>query len=281
MTRLGKPQVKSDKTKPSLRQKQRGIPVDRTRALSFAGLVDAIRSVHEQLSRHAMKAVNISLTVRNWQIGFYIREYEQHGSDRAKYGENLLERLAERLQHLSLERVDARELRRYRLFYVRYPQIRETVSPEFYKNLPPGHELSSPEILGTASPELAVAGKKLLLGLSFSHFDELLEIDDSLKRVFYEVECMKGGWSVRELRRQIASLYFERCGLSKNKKALSRITQAKAEAAGGHPALHRKEPRPCKVCSCGYGQSAIRFPVPTQAPQRRRTAGLCRAGVEE
>ena len=197
--------------------------------LNFTGLVDAIRTVHEQLSRHAAKAVNISLTVQNWLIGFYIREYEQHGSDRAKYGEGLLERLAERLQHLGIERANARELRRYRLFYVRYPQVRESVSPEFQKTLP-GPVPTSREIRGTASPELSVAGKRLLSCLSFSHFDELLEIDDPLKRVFYEVECIKGNWSVRELKRQIASLYFERCGLSKNKKALSRLTQTKAEA---------------------------------------------------
>jgi predicted nuclease of restriction endonuclease-like (RecB) superfamily len=213
----------------SVKQKDQGMSADTAGELNFTGLVDAIRTVHEQLSRHAAKAVNISLTVQNWLIGFYIREYEQHGSDRAKYGEGLLERLAERLQHLGIERANARELRRYRLFYVRYPQVRESVSPEFQKTLP-GPVPTSREIRGTASPELSVAGKRLLSCLSFSHFDELLEIDDPLKRVFYEVECIKGNWSVRELKRQIASLYFERCGLSKNKKALSRLTQTKAEA---------------------------------------------------
>lgn len=197
--------------------------------LNFTGLVDTIRTVHEHLSRHAVKAVNISLTIRNWLIGHYIREYEQRGSDRAKYGENLLERLAERLQEKGIGRTEARELRRYRQFYIAYPQIRESASPEFGR-LPPAVTTPPSAIWESATPELRNEGKKLLQSLSFTHFAALLDIDDPLKRVFYEVECIKGNWSVRELKRQIASLYFERCGLSKNKKALSRLTQAKAEA---------------------------------------------------
>ena len=69
----------------------------------------------------------------------------------------------------------------------------------------------------------------LLRSLSSSQFEELAEIEDSLKRTYYAAECIRGNWSVRELKRQIASLYYERSGLSKNKKKLSRITQAKAE----------------------------------------------------
>lgn len=59
------------------------------------------------------------------------------------------------------------------------------------------------------------------MNLSFSHFILLMPIDDTLKRRFYEVECVRGNWSVRELKRQIESLYFERSALSKDKKALS------------------------------------------------------------
>jgi predicted nuclease of restriction endonuclease-like (RecB) superfamily len=65
--------------------------------------------------------------------------------------------------------------------------------------------------------------QKLLQTLSFSHFIELVKLDDPLKRAFYELECTRGTWSVRELQRQIESLYFERSGLSKDKEKLSQL----------------------------------------------------------
>lgn len=122
-----------------------------------------------------------------------------------------------------------------------YPQIRGTLSPELAQiaagNVALIRGSTSPEygssltdkIRESATPKLQVDGRRLIQNLSFSHFAELLEIGEPLKRAFYEVECIKGNWSVRELKRQVASLYFERCGLSRNKKALSRMTQVKAE----------------------------------------------------
>ena len=91
--------------------------------LTFEHLVSSIRQVHEQMAAQAGKAVNVSLTLRNWMIGLYIREYEQHGSDRAEYGEAVLSRLAKRLQNEGLDRMEERELRRYRQFYLTYPQF--------------------------------------------------------------------------------------------------------------------------------------------------------------
>jgi hypothetical protein len=67
-------------------------------SLTFEQLIFSIRQVHDQLAAQAGRAVNISLTIRNWAIGHYTHEYEQNGSDRAQYGERLLDRLAEQLQ---------------------------------------------------------------------------------------------------------------------------------------------------------------------------------------
>ncbi|MEX1117382.1 MAG: DUF1016 N-terminal domain-containing protein, partial [Terrimicrobiaceae bacterium] len=97
--------------------------------LDFPGLVDAIRHVHEQSVAGVSRAVNTGLTLRNWVIGHYIHHYELHGTDRAKYGEALLENLAEKLRGTGMERMDERELRRYRLFYMTYPGIRESLTP--------------------------------------------------------------------------------------------------------------------------------------------------------
>lgn len=96
----------------------------------FNTLVSAIVHIHSHSQAFATKAVNTSLTVRNWMIGQRIVEFEQLGQDRATYGEKLLPALAEHLSAAGLKRVDTRELRRFRLFYSVYPQIRETVTPE-------------------------------------------------------------------------------------------------------------------------------------------------------
>ena len=177
----------------------------------FEALVGAIAEVHQQLHRQAVKAVNSALTLRNWLIGRYVHEYELGGRDRADYyGEQLLERLAARLGQLGIQRTDARELRRYRLFYQMYPQIWETLSPDLAQALPGGR--IGEEIRDSASPESALSGEVILNRLSFTHIRELLAIDDPIKRRFYELQSVKGQWSVRELKRQIATLLFERTG---------------------------------------------------------------------
>lgn len=250
------------RTGPATRRKPSSATVD------FTALVDSIRQVHAHCAAQANRAVNVSLTLRNWVIGGYLHHYELHGQDRAKYGDRLLARLAERLENDGLQRMDERELRRYRAFYLTYPQIRETLSPEFAFALPldrairetvsteleeslklrsidrsltgqPDTGVGFP-IMEIASPQLALPGKKLMASLSFSHFAELLEIDDPLKRGFYEVECIRGNWSVRALKRQIATLYFERSGMSKDKKKLAAMVQKGVETA--EPKLTIRDP---------------------------------------
>jgi predicted nuclease of restriction endonuclease-like (RecB) superfamily len=193
-------------------------------ALNFDRLVSAIAQAHDALAEQAAKAVNISLTLRNWLIGYYIREYEQSGADRGAYGERLLEALAERLQQGGFQRVQARELRRFRQFYLAYPEIRETLSAKL-----PGIGIRE-----TAYPESqapSVPAQVLLERLSFSHFAELLQLDDSQQRSFYEVEALRGQWSVRELKRQIATQYYQRTGLSTDKAAVAALANSGAEQA--------------------------------------------------
>lgn len=182
----------------------------------FESLVVTIVQIHQQAQDFATKAVNVGLTLQNWFIGHRIVEFEQQGRDRAAYDERLLPELAKRLMAAGLKRVDTRELRRFRLLYTIYPQIRETVSPEF-------------QIVETVAPQSLPASSDLLHRLSFSHLAELLELPDDTQRRFYEIECIRGNWSVRELRRQIDSLYYQRSGLSKNKSILSATTHARAE----------------------------------------------------
>jgi predicted nuclease of restriction endonuclease-like (RecB) superfamily len=207
-------------------------------ALSFERLVTTIGNAHARLAAQASRAVNTSLTLRNWLIGLYITEYEQQGSDRAQYGDTLIERLSERLMVAGVSRAEARELRRYRQFYLSYPQIRETLTPELGVALLPqtnfGNNRESP------TPGFGVAAGDVLSRLSFSHIVELLQCDDTTKRAFYELECIRGNWSVRELKRQIASLYYERSGLSTDKAKLAALAQEDAERA--EPTLAIRDP---------------------------------------
>ena len=199
----------------------------------FGSLVAAIKQVHEHCVAQAGKAVNLSLTLRNWAIGCYIREYEQSGADRAQYRKELLSQLSKKLREEGSVEYHPRELSRCREFYIVYPQIGGTLSPGFDPLLPRA-------IRGTPSPELQAPAERLVTSLSFSHFAELIAIDDPLERAFYEVECIRSNWSVRELKRQIGSLYFERSGRSKDKEKLAALVKAGAEVSD--PRLAVRDP---------------------------------------
>ncbi len=214
--------------------------VGEIRTLDFAALVEAIHRLHEEMAAQAGRAVNLTLTLRNWAIGCYLREYEQNGSDRAGYGEGLMEILAGRLVSLGIRGVSARSLRLCRQFYLSYPGIWQTASPKspggligpIWQTLSAisGKALSSPGKAYTkAATEPALPPSLLLERLSFSHFAELVSIEESLKRAFYEIECVRGNWSVRELKRQIGSLYYERSGLSQDKERLAALAQTGAK----------------------------------------------------
>lgn len=215
-----------------------GVTTPATPALSFEHLVTAIGQAHAELTAQASRAVNASLTLRNWLIGFHIAEYEQRGTDRAQYGDKLIERLADRLIQAGVSRSEARELRRYRQFYLAYPQIRESLSPELGRVIPPKTDASNNR--ESLSPKLGVAAGQVLTKLSFSHIAELLQCEEETQRAFYELECIRGNWSVRELKRQIASLYYERSGLSKDKAKLASLAQESAERA--EPTLAVRDP---------------------------------------
>jgi len=131
------------------------------------------------------------------------------------------------------------------------PKIRQTLSAESAQGFL-GHPIwQSPSaksrkgvpahtMSGTGSAELIIPGLTLLEWLSLSHFAELIAIDDPLKRAFYEIECIRGNWSVRALKRQIASLYCERSGLSRNKEGLAELVKSGMEKA--EPGLAVRDP---------------------------------------
>ncbi len=204
----------------------------------FKQLIAVIDQTHRSLQQQAASAVNQALTIRNWLIGYYIVEFEQKGEDRAKYGKKLLINIAD---NISIKGLSAPELSRCRQFFRVYPQIFGTLSQKLL-------EMGSDPILGTLPQELLNYDnqsikveqldadqfipngpvEKIIRKLSFSHLAELIKIDDLLKRTFYEMECIKCTWSIRELKRQINSLYYERSGLSAKPEKLQELTKQKA-----------------------------------------------------
>lgn len=203
-------------------------------ASNFAELIRQIHRTHAELAAQANKAVNVSLTLRNWLIGLHITEYEQRGLDRAKYGTALLKNLSISLKQLSVSNCNERELRRYRQFYQEYPQIRGALTPEFTDRIPLlANSGGAPQIPSADKDAGKIDGKTLISRLSFTHISELLRLENPQQRAFYEVEAIQGNWSIRELKRQIGSLYFERSGLSHNKKKLSELAQSTAEESTG------------------------------------------------
>jgi predicted nuclease of restriction endonuclease-like (RecB) superfamily len=195
---------------------------------TFAELIASIQTTHRELAAQAGRAINISLTLRNWLIGCYIAEYELKGQDRATYGAKLLPLLAQALGQRGVVRSEERELRRYRQFYQTYPQIRETLPPETLQRLPTPAAADTVSRMQNATT-LLTDGQTLLTRFSFSHIAELMALPDDTQRRFYEAACLSGNWSVRELQRQIASLYYQRSGLSHNKAALAAQTQQRAQ----------------------------------------------------
>ena len=206
--------------------------------MTFEFLVASIRQVDEHMAAQAGKAVNISLTLRNWLIGLHIAEYELRGADRADYGDRLLLDLAKRLTDQEVSNCSRRQLYRYLRFYRLYPQIVGTLSPQLKKLLPA--RSGGFNKVGTVSAQLHVSPERLLQQLSYSQIELIVDQEDDLKRAFYEIECIRSNWSVRELKRQIVSLYYERSGLSRNKEKLAELVKAGAEQA--KPKLAIRDP---------------------------------------
>jgi len=170
----------------------------------ISNLIDAAR-------RSVARSVNCIMTTAYWMIGRRIVEFEQKGKVRAEYGKKLLERLARDLSGRFGRGFSYPNINRFRQFYLTFPQkeILSTVSRESGQQN--GQRLSEEFFLETASK---------CFSLPWSAYVRLLSVKNGNARRFYETEALRGGWSVRQLDRQINSQFFERTALSRNKTAM-------------------------------------------------------------
>jgi predicted nuclease of restriction endonuclease-like (RecB) superfamily len=212
----------------------------------FENLVKEIEQIHNHFQQQAVKAVNISLTLRNWLIGYYIVEFEQNGADRANYGGKLLKNLSEKINVNGLKETN---LKLARQFYKSYPEMVELISTSF-KNLLPTSirqlvtdqfkiiDNESVKISQLATDEFSDQNSikktqsyysQLIEKISFTHFVELIKIEDKTKRSFYELLILKSTPSINQLKHQINSLAYERVGLSASSEIAFSQLQSKIE----------------------------------------------------
>jgi predicted nuclease of restriction endonuclease-like (RecB) superfamily len=222
----------------------------------YGKVLNGVVELLEEARRSSARSVNALMTATYWEIGRRIVEFEQQGKGRAEYGEHLLQRLSSDLTRIFGRGFSHDNLQRMRLFYATWSpaQIYATLSrkSEMYsqpsknatllrdfasiRQIPFGisetqaiPQTPSAEslIVQTASEvSKALPGKIALSELAqafplpWSHYVRLLSVDGPEARAFYEAEALRGGWSVRQLDRQISTNFYERTLLSRNKAAL-------------------------------------------------------------
>ena len=161
-------------------------------------------------ARHSgARSVNAVMTAAYWLIGRHIVEFEQEGKKRAGYGEETIEQLAADLSARYGRGFSLRNVSQMKAFYVAWP-IPQAASAE----------LEGGGNLQTASAESSLTRVASRFPLPWSAYVRLLSVKNMRARTFYEAEALRGGWSVRQLDRQINSQFYERTALSKKKAAM-------------------------------------------------------------
>ena len=169
----------------------------------YKRLVSLISGLWEKAKEKAALAINSELLDANWQTGRYIVEFEQGGNAKARYGEQLITNLAK-----DLTRLKGRGFSRSNLIYMR----------KLYLTFPKSETLSHQ--------------------LTWSHYFELLKCDDELEMQFYMKECIKEGWKVRELKRQINSSLYQRLALSTDKAGVLALANEGHQVLSASDIIH-------------------------------------------
>jgi predicted nuclease of restriction endonuclease-like (RecB) superfamily len=223
----------------------------------YGGLFGGIAELLEAARHTAARTVNAVMTATYWEIGRRIVEFEQQGQERAGYGEQILAKLSQDLTKRFGRGFGVDNLQRFRSFFLSYPT--ESIYATLSRKLPevllvrsqtpprksPSGKSGSPirklgiEKYATASrnstrserpwtgPQpkgaaLTISNLASAFPLPWSHYVRLLSVKSVLARDFYHTEALRGGWSVRQLDRQIASQFYERTAASRNKNAMLR-----------------------------------------------------------
>ena len=205
----------------------------------YATMLNRVVSLIDDARRLSTRTINALMTATYWSIGRHIVEFQLRGRKRAEYGEELLERLAADLTSRFGRGFSRPNLQQMRQFYHAFPvqQICQTLSDKSSsdRKVRTASGKSAPQRHGksqTASNKLGLGDLAAQFPLPWSSYVRLLSVTSERARRFYEIKALRGGWSVRQLDRQINSLFYERTALSRNKaKMLIKGAVAKREDA--------------------------------------------------
>ena len=200
---------------------------------NYSNLFDRIADILVEARTKVVREINKAQGLAYWEIGREIVEFEQKGQLRAEYEEELIKRLSEDMTEKFGKGFSEMNLRNMRRFYLEFPtQIQQTLSVKSQKFQTPSGKSETvsrkSSIQQTASGKFQISrtlSDEFEPMLSWSHYCELLKIEEPLAHSFYEHEAIQNNWSVRELRRQVNSLLFERLALSKDTKAVMNISR--------------------------------------------------------
>jgi predicted nuclease of restriction endonuclease-like (RecB) superfamily len=187
---------------------------------AYGDLLVEVADVVEAARRAAARSVNAVMTATYWFIGRRIVEHEQQGAARAAYGERLLKRLARDLSERFGRGFSERNLEQMRAFYLGWPISQTTSAESLSSSSRRGKRISQ-----TASAkfiEISDDAIRSRFPLPWSHYARLLAVRSVDARAFYESEALRGGWTIRQLDRQIQSQFYERTALSRNKASMLR-----------------------------------------------------------
>ena len=166
--------------------------------MNFESLVNHINGIQNTLQAQTAHAVNLALTSRNWLMGYYIVEFEQHGEDRAAYGEQLLKKLEQRLNTKGL---NERRFREFRRLYLVYPQLKEEILRYVMSGNEIRHSLTAEftePIRHSISAELQISevqgnnwkipANKIFNKIPYTHLKYISKIENPVRRAFYEMK---------------------------------------------------------------------------------------------
>ena len=169
-------------------------------------LFERISQLIDESRRKIKTTINTAIVYTNYGVGSYIVENEQQGEQRAAYGKAVLKRVSEKLTDKYGEGWSVETLKKCRKFFQIYSPVTGSI---------PKNQLKSVYSVDQIHP----------FTLSWSHYLVLMRIKNDEERNFYEIECQKQDWSVRQLQRQYASSLYERLALSRNKDEVMRLAK--------------------------------------------------------
>jgi predicted nuclease of restriction endonuclease-like (RecB) superfamily len=202
-----------------MKRKSRRTALVVARRDQYPAILAEVINLLESARRTSARAVNAVMTAVYWQVGRRIVESEQDGQQKAQYGERLIERLSIDLTARYGRGFSYVNLTQMRRFYSLWPtgKILQTPSEEFAPS-PRSRQSIGQTLVRPKSPKLQMPSA--VFPLPWSHYVHLLSVENPNARKFYETEALRGGWTVKQLDRQINTQFYERTALSRNKAAM-------------------------------------------------------------